>query len=131
MTFRGDETVLVVEDQEDVRKLIRTILESYGYRILEAENGVEALRLIEEHPGEIQLLLTDVILPGMNGKTLSEQMRVLLPKPKVIFMSGYPEDAISRRGVLEQDVAYLPKPFSLEYLAVKVREVLTGQPTPP
>lgn len=131
MTLYGGETVLVVEDQEDVRKLIRTILESYGYGVLEAENGIEALRLTEEHPGEIQLLLTDVILPGMNGKTLSEQVRVLLPKLKVIFMSGYPEEVISRRGVLEQDVAYLPKPFSPEFLAIKVREVLTGQPTPP
>jgi PAS domain S-box-containing protein len=131
MTLCGGETVLVVEDQEDVRKLIRTILESYGYRVLEAENGIEALRLTEEHPAEIHLLLTDIILPGMNGKTLSEQVRVLLPKLKIVFMSGYPEDVISRRGVLERDVAYLPKPFSPESLAVKVREVLTGQSTPP
>jgi PAS domain S-box-containing protein len=128
-TLYGGETVLIVEDQEDVRRLIRTILESYGYRVLVAENGIEALRLTEEHPAEIHLLLTDIILPGMNGKTLSEQMRVLLPKLKVIFISGYPEDVISRRGVLEQDVAYLPKPFSPERLAVKVREVLGGQPT--
>ena len=131
MTLYGRETVLVVEDQEDVRRVIRTILESYGYHVVEAKDGTEALRLTEEHPAEIHLLLTDVILPGMNGKTLSEQMRVLLPKLRVIFMSGYPEDVISRRGVLEQDVPYLPKPFSPESLAIKVREVLTGQPTPP
>jgi two-component system cell cycle sensor histidine kinase/response regulator CckA len=131
MTLYGSETVLVVEDQEDVRRVIRTILESYGYHVVEAKDGAEALRLTEEHPTEIHLLLTDVILPGMNGKALSEHMRVLLPKLRVIFMSGYPEDVISRRGVLEQDVPYLPKPFSPESLAIKVREVLTGQPTPP
>jgi two-component system, cell cycle sensor histidine kinase and response regulator CckA len=131
MTLYGGETVLVVEDQEEVRRLIQTILESYGYHVLEAENGTAALLLAEGHPGEIDLLLTDVILPGMNGKTLSEHIRVLLPKLKVIFTSGYPADVISRRGVLEQDVAYLPKPFSPESLAVKVREVLTGRSTSP
>jgi PAS domain S-box-containing protein len=130
-TLYGGETVLVVEDQEDVRRLIRTILESYGYHILEAKNGNEAVRLAKEYSSEIHLLLTDVILPGMNGKTLSEHMRSLLPKLKVLFTSGYPEDVISRRGVLEQDVAYLPKPFSPESLAVKIREVLTEQPTLP
>jgi two-component system, cell cycle sensor histidine kinase and response regulator CckA len=131
MTLYGGETVLVVEDQEEVRRLIRTILESYGYHVLEAENGTEALRLAAEHSSELHLLLTDVILPGMNGKTLSGQMRVLLPRLKVLFMSGYPEDVISRRGVLDQDVAYLPKPFSPECLAIKVREVLAGRSTPP
>jgi two-component system cell cycle sensor histidine kinase/response regulator CckA len=128
MTLYGGETVLVVEDEEEVRRLIRTILESYGYHVLEAENGAEALRLGEEHPSEIHLLLTDVILPGINGKTLYEHLRVLVPKLKVLFMSGYPENVISRRGVLEYDVAYLPKPFSPESLAVKVRDVLTGRP---
>jgi PAS domain S-box-containing protein len=129
ITLYGDETVLVVEDQEEVRRLIRTILESYGYNVLEAENGTEALRLAEEHSTEIELLLTDVILPGMNGRTLSERIRVLVPKLKVMFTSGYPEDVISRRGVLQQDVAYLPKPFGPESLAIKVREVLGGRST--
>lgn len=130
-TLYGGETVLVVEDQEDVRRLIRTILESYGYHILEAKNGNEALHLTEGYSDEIHLLLTDVILPGMNGKTLAEHMRTLVPQLKVLFMSGYPEDVISRRGVLEQNVAYQPKPFSPESLAVKVREVLTGPLTLP
>ncbi len=125
----GGETVLVVEDQEEVRRLTRTILESYGYHVLEAASGAEAFRFAKAHSGEIHLLLTDVILPGMNGKTLSEHLRILRPKLKVIFTSGYPADVISRRGVLEQDVAYLPKPFSPESLAVKVREVLTGRCT--
>jgi PAS domain S-box-containing protein len=129
VTLCGSETVLVVEDQEEVRRLIRTILESYGYHVLEAENGTEALRLAEERQGDIHLLLTDIILPGMNGKTLSEQVKVLLPKLKIVFMSGYPEDLITRRGVLEQDIEYLPKPFSPQSLALKVREVLTGHST--
>jgi two-component system, cell cycle sensor histidine kinase and response regulator CckA len=123
----GGETVLVVEDQGEVRSLTRTILESSGYHVLEAASGDEAFRFAKDYSGEIHLLLTDVILPGMNGKTLSEQLRVLRPNLKVIFTSGYPEDVISRHGVLEHDVAYLPKPFSPESLAVKVREVLAGR----
>ena len=123
----GGETVLVVEDQGEVRRLTRTILESYGYNVLEAATGSEALCFAKEHSGEIHLLLTDVILPGMNGRTLFEHLRVLRPQLKVIFTSGYPADVISQRGVLEQDVAYLPKPFSPECLAVKVRGVLAGR----
>ena len=121
--------MLVVEDQEEVRRLTRTILESYGYHVLEASNGAEAFCFAKAHSGEIHLLLTDVILPGMNGRALSEHLRDLRPMLKVIFTSGYPADVISRRGVLEQDVAYLPKPFSPESLAVKVQEMLTGRST--
>jgi len=128
LTLRGGETVLLVEDQEEVRRLTRTILESYGYHVLEAPNGDEALRVAKEYSSEIHLLLTDVILPGMNGKTLSRQLRVLRPKLKVLFTSGYPADVISRRGVLEQDVAYLPKPFTPGSLAAKIRDVLEGPP---
>jgi CheY-like chemotaxis protein len=129
LTLCGGETVLLVEDQEEVRRLTRTILESYGYHVLEAPNGDEAFRVAKEHSNEIHLLLTDVILPGMNGKTLSSQLRVLRPKLKVLFTSGYPADVISRRGVLEQDVAYLPKPFTPRSLAAKVRDVLEGLST--
>ena len=125
----GGETVLVVEDQRAVRRLARAVLESHGYHVLEAASGAEAVRFAEEYSGEIHLLLTDVILPGMNGKTLSEHLRVLLPKLKVIFTSGYPADMLSRRGVLEWDVAYLPKPFSPESLAEKVRDVLAQRST--
>jgi len=131
MALHGGETVVVVEDQEDVRRLIRTILESYGYHILEAKNGNEALHLAEEYSGEIHLLLTDVILPGVERQNALRAHAKSGNEVKVLFMSGYPEDVISRRGVLEQDVAYLPKPFSPESLAVKVREVLTGHPTLP
>jgi two-component system cell cycle sensor histidine kinase/response regulator CckA len=129
---KGDETVLVVEDQDDVRRSIKAILETHGYHILEATNGPEALVLATEHAAdEIQLLLTDVVLPGMNGRDLFEELRVLRPRSKVLFMSGYAADVILRRGVREQDVPYLPKPFSPDALAAKVREVLTAPPTSP
>jgi len=123
--LRGDETVLVVEDNEAVRRLTKTILKAYGYQVLEAGNSTEAFALEKEHSGEIHLLLTDVILPGMNGKSLSERLRALRPKLKVLFTSGYTADVIARRGVLQRDVAYLQKPFGPDSLAAKVREVLT------
>ena len=123
-TLHGGETVLVVEDQEAVRELTKTVLEAYGYHVLEATNGAEALAFVERHSGEIHLLLTDVIMPGMNGMDLSRRLRVLRPKLKVLFTSGYPADVIARRGVVERDVAYLPKPFSPETLVAKVRGVL-------
>jgi PAS domain S-box-containing protein len=122
--LHGDETVLVVEDQDAVRELTKTVLEAYGYHVLEAKNGDEAVAFVERHPAEIHLLLTDVIMPGMNGMDLSRQLRILRPKLKVLFTSGYPAEVIARRGVLERDVAYLPKPLSPETLAAKVREVL-------
>jgi PAS domain S-box-containing protein len=123
-TLRGSETVLVVEDQEETRKLTTTILKAYGYHVLEAGDSSEAFRVEESYPDPIHLLLTDVILPKMNGKILSEQLRTRRPEIKVLFTSGYTEDVISRRGVLEQKMAYLPKPFSPDALASKVREVL-------
>jgi len=122
--LRGVETVLIVEDQEAVRELAKTILEAYGYHVLEASGADEALALVEQHSEEIHLLLTDVILPGMNGMDLSKRLRVLRPKLKVLFTSGYPPEVIARRGVLEPEVAYLAKPLSPETLAGKVREVL-------
>jgi two-component system cell cycle sensor histidine kinase/response regulator CckA len=124
----GGETVLVVEDQEAVRELTKTVLEAYGYHILEATNGVEALAVVESHPDEIHLLLTDVILPGMNGMDLSRRLRALRPKLKVLFTSGYPAEVIARRGVVERDVAYLAKPVSPDALVAKVRDVLAEPP---
>ncbi|MCU1274986.1 MAG: multi-sensor hybrid histidine kinase [Bryobacterales bacterium] len=125
VTLHTGETVLVVEDNGEVRRLTKAFLEVLGYRVLEAASSSEAFALEKEHSAEIHLLLTDVILPGMNGKTLSDQLRALRPKLKVLFTSGYTADVISRRGVLDPGVAYLPKPFTLESLAAKVRQVLT------
>jgi two-component system, cell cycle sensor histidine kinase and response regulator CckA len=120
---RGD-TILLVEDQDAVRKFTKAVLERYGYRVIEASHGTEALAQAEQNPGEIHLLLADVVLPEMNGKDLSERLRKLRPNLKVLFTSGYAADVIGRRGVLEPGVAYLAKPFNPNELAAKVREVL-------
>jgi len=125
----GGETVLVVEDQEAVRELTKTVLEAYGYHVFEATNGDEALAFVQQHPDEIHLLLTDVILPGMNGKDLSERLRRLRPSLKVLFTSGHTAEVVGRRGVTERDFAYLPKPVSPETLVAKVREVLGNIPS--
>jgi PAS domain S-box-containing protein len=123
---RNNETVLVVEDQEAVRRLATSILESLGYRVLTAADGNEALALEAGHEGPIDLVLTDVVLPGMTGKQLAERLKVLRPETSVLFTSGYPQDAIAERGVLDRDVAYIAKPYSVKDLAAKVREVLGG-----
>ncbi len=120
----GGETILVVEDQNAVRHVARTILAMYGYNILEAANGDEALRTAAGHPGEIHLLLTDVVLPGINGKQLSERLKALRPALKVLFISGYTSDVIAHHGVLEPGVALLHKPFSQGELAARVRDIL-------
>jgi PAS domain S-box-containing protein len=118
------ETVLVVEDDQEVRHLIAAILKDSGYHVIEAGDGDEALDVERLHPAAIQLLLTDLVLPGMNGKALYERLRVLRPDLKVLFVSGYTADVISRSG-LEQHMAYLQKPFDTRSLSAKVREVLT------
>ncbi|HZV06945.1 MAG TPA: response regulator [Gemmataceae bacterium] len=123
---RGTETVLLVEDDDGVRALTRTILERSGYRVLEARNGGEALLLCEQHQGPIHLLVSDVIMPQMSGGQLAERLASLLPTMKVLFMSGYTDDAILHHGSLEAEAPFLHKPFSPEALAQKVREVLDG-----
>jgi PAS domain S-box-containing protein len=119
----GAGTLLVVEDDEGVRGLTMGILESQGYRVLEAANGDEALAIEKEHAGEIDLVVTDLVLPGMNGKVLYDRLRAMRPRIKVLFTSGYTSDVISRSG-LDQDVACLPKPFDANSLTAKVRETL-------
>jgi PAS domain S-box-containing protein len=120
----GVETILLVEDQEAVRTFTGTALKQHGYCVLDAADGNEAMAVAGGHPGPIHLLLTDVVIPGMNGRELSERLRELRPDLKVLFISGYAADVIAHRGVLDPDVAFLRKPFSSEGLAVKVREVL-------
>ncbi|MEW6490501.1 MAG: PAS domain S-box protein [Thermodesulfobacteriota bacterium] len=121
---RGTETVLLVEDEAAILALGQTILERQGYRVLAARTPGEALLLAEKEAGEIHLLATDVVMPGMNGRELYAKLHDLRPGLKCLYLSGYTADAISRRGVLPEGVSFLQKPYSLKTLAAKVRAVL-------
>jgi CheY-like chemotaxis protein len=126
---RGTETILLVEDDESVRTLAAQILGRNGYRVLAAASGEEALKLCESEPGTIDLALSDVILPLMNGRELSDRLRGLRPGLKVLYMSGYTDDVIAYREDLG-DAAFLSKPFSPEVLVRKVRDVLDERAEP-
>jgi PAS domain S-box-containing protein len=119
-----DLTVLVVEDQDSVRRLASHALHACGCRVLEAACGDEALRLAEAVQGSCQLVVTDVVMPGISGKALAEQLRARWPEIKVLFMSGYPNEVILRHGLMNGEVNYLQKPFTPSELAAKVREVM-------
>ena len=121
---RGNETILIVEDEEDVRKLAGKILEKQGYRILESFNGDDALVACERRKSPIHLMLADIIMPGMSGSELAKLLKPLYPEIKILYMSGYTDNAVVRHGVLEKGVNYIQKPFTMEGLARKVREVL-------
>jgi CheY-like chemotaxis protein len=120
----GSETVLLVEDEGAVRQFARRALESSGYCVLSAGNGAEALALAEHHPGPIHVLLTDVVMPGMGGPELARQLSLRRPTLRVLYCSGYTDDASVRDGVREAGTAFLQKPFAPEDLIHKVREVL-------
>ena len=120
----GHETILVVEDDDGLRPLIIDVLKMYGYEVLEARDGDEALRICKDHEGPIHLMLTDVVMPRMSGRQLAERMAPLYPQMQVLFMSGYTDNAIVHHGVLQEDTAYIQKPFAPDDLAKKVREVL-------
>jgi len=118
------ETVLLVEDDGSILKLGKRILEELGYIVLSSSSPLEATKLAEEQAGELNLLITDVIMPEMNGRELSENLKSLLPNLKILFMSGYTANVIAHRGVLDDDVSFISKPFSKKDMAIKVREVL-------
>jgi CheY-like chemotaxis protein len=122
----GQETILLVEDDDSVRRVTASLLKFLGYRVVEAPNGIEALRLCREHAGPIHLLLTDVVMPMMNGREVATRVRAFLPGIRTLFMSGYTDDSILRHGVLDEGVAFLSKPLSHEALGRKLREVLGG-----
>ncbi len=121
---RGSETILLVEDEADVRELTREILEMAGYTVLEAARGAEALRLCREFARPIDLLLTDVVMPQMSGPELARQIAVLRPGTKIVYMSGYTDDALGHHGVLDPDIILLPKPFTPESLMQRLRRAL-------
>jgi CheY-like chemotaxis protein len=128
---RGQETILIVEDEVNLRRLARQYLERQGYKILEAEDGAAALQIVDGHEGAIDLLLTDVIMPGMNGRELAAQVVKLLPNIRVLYMSGYAENAVGHDGTIDAGINLLQKPFSLPALKDRVRELLDSEPIPP
>ena len=122
----GSETVLLVEDEEGVRSLMRQVLHKHGYNVLEARHGGEALLMCERHQGKIDMLLTDVVLQQMSGRELAQRLLKLRPEMKVLYVSGYADDAIVHHGVLTAGMAFLQKPFTTEAFARKIRYVLDG-----
>jgi two-component system cell cycle sensor histidine kinase/response regulator CckA len=124
----GQDTVLLVEDEEAVRSFAARALRVRGYKVLEAGGGEEALEIVNEHSGTIHLLITDVVMPNMDGPTLVRQMKRLRPETAVIFMSGYAEEAFRRNAENAADIHFLPKPFGLKQLAAKVKDVLSAAP---
>ena len=124
--LRGTETILVVEDDQMVRHSTRRMLEAHGYRVLVAESGAEALMLVEQHVEPIHLVVTDVVMPGMNGREVVDRLRARRPDVKALYLSGYTDEAIVHHGIIESGIPFLQKPFTLEALGRKVREVLDG-----
>jgi PAS domain S-box-containing protein len=129
-TPRGSETVLLVEDEEAVRKFARNCLKLAGYTVLEAENGEAGLRVADNYPGPIHLLVSDVVMPGMGGRLLAERLTARRLDTKVLFMSGYADDAVVRPPILGSEINFLQKPFSPGDLAQKVREILLLEKDP-
>jgi len=122
----GSETILLVEDESELRALARRVLDKHGYTVLDADSAGAAMALERDHTGPIHLLLADVVLPGASGRMLADELLTRRADLKVLFMSGYTEDAIVHRGVLAANTAFIQKPFSADGLAAKVREVLDG-----
>jgi two-component system, cell cycle sensor histidine kinase and response regulator CckA len=120
----GTETILLVEDEESVRQLVRDTLTAKGYKVIDAENGEAGLAAAKSHKGKINLVITDVVMPGMGGRELVKQLATTHPGTKVLYLSGYTEDAIVSDGSIEKGTAFLQKPFTLQNLSRKVREVL-------
>jgi len=122
------ETILLVEDEDFVRQVTAEVLSFGGYQVFGARTAAEAMRVFRQQRAKVQLLLTDVVLPGTNGRELARELRLLDPALKTMFISGYPDNEVTRHGLEEPGMFYLPKPFSVESLMQKVRQVLAAAP---
>ncbi|HTG02418.1 MAG TPA: response regulator, partial [Nitrospirota bacterium] len=120
----GTETILLVEDEPMILELSRLWLEELGYQVIAASSPSEAIRRAGEHEGMIHLVMTDVVLPEMNGRELVKRLLARYPNVKSLFMSGYTADVIAHHGILEEGIHFIPKPFTIDGLAVKVRKAL-------
>jgi DNA-binding NtrC family response regulator len=127
VSFRGDETILLVEDQEAVRESAAEFLTENGYNVLRAKEGLEALKIAEQHNQPIHLMLTDLIMPHMSGRELSEKIAGIHPETKIVFMSGYSNNLLSNEQILDPKHVLLQKPFRLSALGQRVRETLNRQ----
>jgi two-component system, cell cycle sensor histidine kinase and response regulator CckA len=126
---RGSETVLLVEDDDMIRSLVQKVLQANGYTVLLAASGDDAGRVAGQHQGAIHLLMADVVLPGPNGREVARRIEGVRPGIRVLYLSGYTDEAIVHYGVLESGIAFLQKPFTPAVLGRKVREVLDSTPT--
>ena len=126
----GEETILLVEDELVVRRLVAEILESNGYTVLQAGDGPSALELLRRHTGPLDLLVTDVVMPGMSGPDVAGAVAAMRPGTQVLYISGYTDSSVGHHGVLEPGIAFLQKPFDADALTRKVREVLDGACVP-
>jgi CheY-like chemotaxis protein len=122
--LQGSGTILLVEDEDSLRELIHRLLESMGYRVMEAANGADAIRIAGQCTDSIQLLITDVVMPGMSGRELAELLLAMRTQMKVLYVSGHTDDVIVHHAILKRGVAFLQKPFTRDALAKKIREVL-------
>jgi two-component system, cell cycle sensor histidine kinase and response regulator CckA len=127
--LRPHGTILLVEDETFLLEVTCEILESAGYRVLKTRNAAEAISAFRQFRTIVRLLMTDVVLPGQNGRDLANDLRSICPDLKIIFISGYPENVVTRHGIQEDGMFYLPKPFSLQTLTRKVRQVLEQEET--
>ncbi len=121
---RVPQTILLVEDEEMVRGLMCEVLEQEGYNVLSCSDPTEGIEVSQRHPGEIDLLLTDVVMPGMNGRDMANRIRKIIPELRVVFMSGYAEHVLTRDGAVDPQFEYLQKPFTLQTLTRKLARVL-------
>jgi DNA-binding NtrC family response regulator len=124
---KGSGTILLVEDEEAVRKLTRQMLKRMGYSVIEAANGEEGVRMLGQDPQRFDLLITDVVMPGMNGRELAEYCARLSPRLRVLYMSGYADHAVIEHGMIESDTVFIQKPFTPEDLHRKLCEVMDGR----